>query len=314
MHGRVKERTSEEKERIRLAAEAEKVKQYCKDVDVVISHVQDHGPDRQTLKLTQIVLDTNPEYYTMWNLRRQALEKLQDEIPKSEMDNMYYEELKFIEHAISLNTKCYWTWHHRKWIVQRLAHLTDWQREVKLCTKLLNLDLRNFHCWSYRRFVASHANESLSQQFDYTTTKIEQNFSNYSAWHQRSALLLEIEKDDHGLLNALQNELELVRQAVYTEPNDQSPWIYHRWLMAQCKGVLTRLGRPPHELAQQELSHIKELLSIEPEAKWPLLTTATMMIDVDRSTYASEIKDILTTLKKVDPARQEYYKFLETKV
>ena len=40
-------------------------------------------------------------------------------------------------------------------------------------------------------------------------------------------------------LPSLGEELRLVRQAMFTEPEDQSAWMYHRWLLGQ---LLPHLG------------------------------------------------------------------------
>lgn len=88
-----------------------------------------------------------------------------------------------------------------------------------------------------------------STELAYTKQKIEANFSNFSAWHQRSkvytsmweqGLLDEAKNKDEGRylvflfsfwLTAYLQEFELVRQALYVDPYDQSSWIYHRWLV-----------------------------------------------------------------------------------
>mmetsp|Transcript_8134 Transcript_8134/g.9763 ORF Transcript_8134/g.9763 Transcript_8134/m.9763 type:complete len:144 (+) Transcript_8134:413-844(+) len=79
--------------------------------------------------------------------------------------------------------------------------------ELKLCSKMLAQDERNFHCWSYRnqqvhlyckeielRLKSAEAsmgakNWFLQQECDMAMSIIKRNFSNYSAWHYRGKLL-----------------------------------------------------------------------------------------------------------------------------
>jgi len=97
----------------------------------------------------------------------------------------------------------------------------------------------------------------------YTIRKIEGNMSNFSAWHQRSKVISslldtgQLSKDAFLERGELVNEtlersemkrpeFELARNAMYTDPNDQSVWMYHRWLVGLgerlnlvfCKGLM----------------------------------------------------------------------------
>ena len=47
------------------------------------------------------------------------------------------------------------------------------------------------HAWNYRRYILANMEKPppLSSELAYTTKKIEANFSNFSAWHQRSKVL-----------------------------------------------------------------------------------------------------------------------------
>lgn len=50
-------------------------------------------------------------------------------------------------------------------------------------------DSRNFHGWAYWRFLVDFMGLSAEDQETYVLSKIEENFSNYSAWHARTSVL-----------------------------------------------------------------------------------------------------------------------------
>lgn len=84
------------------------------------------------------------------------------------------------------------------------------------------------------------------QELEFSQQKIESNFSNYSAWHYRSKLLPLCFPADTTLLHVsaesstvqeekLLLEFDLVTNAIFTDPNDQSTWFYQQWLLGRAR-------------------------------------------------------------------------------
>jgi len=191
---------------------------------------------KEALQLNAKLLEINPEIYTAWNYRKLAIKQLLESEPDSAVIKQSLdEELRVVERALKRNYKSYGAWHHRKWVIALGYSSLD--HEFQLLDQFLKADSRNFHGWNYRRFVAEVKKSCDEDELKFTTKKINENFSNYSAWHNRSALLSHMLKNKSGGISAKEQELteeyELVRQALFTDSEDQSGWFYHLWLLGQ---------------------------------------------------------------------------------
>ncbi|EEB95242.1 hypothetical protein MPER_05820 [Moniliophthora perniciosa FA553] len=176
---------------------------------------------------------------------------------------------------LKMHPKIYWIWNHRRWCLENVPDgpgttgddqigwkKASWSKELLVVEKMLDADARNYHAWSYRRYILAEMPipRSETSELAYTTKKIESSFSNFSAWHQRSKVLSSLWAQ--GTLNEEQSkeaEYDLVKNAIFTDPNDQSAWIYHRWLVGSAKDK---------DLLQREISVIQELLDEQPDSKF----------------------------------------------
>uniref|UniRef100_A0AAX7VPC9 Geranylgeranyl transferase type-2 subunit alpha n=1 Tax=Astatotilapia calliptera TaxID=8154 RepID=A0AAX7VPC9_ASTCA len=258
MHGRVKIKTTAQQEEEKRKEREKKLKIYVAARDACFSKRNEGIWDDEALQLTQQLLSSNPDFATLWNYRREILMHLETVKDKDEVQKIYEAELSFTESCLKVNPKSYGSWHHRGWVSARLPR-PDWARELTLCDRCLSLDDRNFHCWDYRRMVVKMSGVPVDQELAFTDRLIGSNFSNYSSWHYRSTLLPLLHPESpeppspcreppqsspppspqthsHRVCEEqLLKEYELVQNAFFTDPNDQSAWFYYRWLLGRAE-------------------------------------------------------------------------------
>lgn len=135
---------------------------------------------------------------------------------------------------------------------------------------------------------------------------IEVNFSNYSAWHHRSISLLKfLQTDSDFFQKTLNEEFETLKSAFYTDPNDQSAWFYHRWLVDIVQK--TNSKKDSQDRIKEQLKVCEELLEIEPDSKWPLLTIIFLRNELEPNQKSLES---LEKLKNIDSDRNGFYQDL----
>uniref|UniRef100_A0A6I8QEN1 Geranylgeranyl transferase type-2 subunit alpha n=1 Tax=Xenopus tropicalis TaxID=8364 RepID=A0A6I8QEN1_XENTR len=236
MHGRIKVKTTLEQQEAKRKEREKKLQLYVSATQAALHKRETGQLDKEALDLTAQILALNPDFASLWNLRREVFLQLQTDRSEEEMQSLCLGELTFLENCLRVSPKSYGTWYHRCWIM-KIIPKPDWARELTLCNRFLEIDERNFHCWDYRRIVTQSSSVPLPEELEFTTSLIGKNFSNYSSWHYRSKLLPQIHPDPLRIgrvtEEALLNELELVQNAFFTDPNDQSAWFYHRWLLGR---------------------------------------------------------------------------------
>ncbi|KAF9985462.1 hypothetical protein BGZ65_010801 [Modicella reniformis] len=254
-HGQKKKAESPEVLKARQEHEAVLVREYCGLKDSLKEIIDSKKRDNDALRTTTALLRKGPDYYTVWNVRRTILQEgFLNGADSATADKVYTGELEFVQENLNLNPKSYWMWNHRRWCLEHMNQ-PRWDKELATVSKFLELDARNFHGWDYRRYIIRQLDlqdkaasdrilERAQSEFDFTSTKISQNFSNYSAWHNRSTLLGKLAEDmtdeEKGL--AIENEFDLVKNAIYTDPADQSAWLYDLWLIGREERSISILG------------------------------------------------------------------------
>ncbi|XP_077982832.1 geranylgeranyl transferase type-2 subunit alpha-like [Glandiceps talaboti] len=238
MHGRIKVKTTAEQKEAKRKEREKKLKLYNAATEKAFEKRANKEYDDEALELTGQMLNANSDFSTMWNYRKEIFVDYKDKKTAEEMEKIFKNELHFLEICLQQNPKSYGVWHHRCFIMDTMPN-ADWKRELELCNKFLEYDERNFHCWDYRRFVVQRSNVAVEAEVEYTNTKISSNFSNFSSWHYRSKLLPILYPDptkkERVKEDILHQEYELVQNAFFTDPNDQSAWFYHRWLLGRAE-------------------------------------------------------------------------------
>ncbi|KAJ2372369.1 Rab geranylgeranyltransferase [Coemansia sp. RSA 2607] len=309
MHGRrrelVREPTVDEK-----AQSKQRVDKYCALNTHVMELRSSNVYSEDALSTTRRLLELNTELHTIWNYRRQILVHLDGWKSEDGRQVILEQELAFLLEIIMKNIKSYWMWNHRVWALSQLPS-PSWDRELKLVAKLLAVDARNFHGWDYRRFVVSKVKEAADDpvavdvsEFAFTLEQINKDFANHSAWHNRSKLLPSVLQrcTDDERKKMMDDEIELIINAIYTDPEDQNAWLYHEWLLD-----IQPSRKEKCALLRDKVSKIRELLEIEDDSKRPLIELVETLVALDglepgsvTDAEKTECFDTLTRLKVLD--------------
>ena len=173
----------------------------------------------------------------------------------------------------------------------------------------------------------------IMDEFEFTTQKILQNFSNGSAFHYRSKLLpillcLQSKQNSYEEIYNLKKsfaveELDLVRNAIYTEPDDQTPWWYFRFIISWTH---PGNGKPEEihdfvDMLKEEWTCIEELVEAEGgKCKWGILglhLLASTLFElgfglgddeyIDTEYWKQKTQECLILLQELDPVRNSRY-------
>ena len=157
----------------------------------------------------------------------------------------------------------------------------------------------------------------LEQEFLYTTKMISTNLANFSAWHQRSKLaprlLSERKADDKARRAFMEHEFEQSLEALYTDPFNESVWVYHAWLMSnilpsspQSEPIASYTEEESLQELNRQIDNLKELLELETECThvYAALIRYATSLTTQVKEREQEIKSWLSNLIRLDPLRR----------
>jgi geranylgeranyl transferase type-2 subunit alpha len=321
---------------------------------IILERRQTMDLSDETLELTSKLLISNPDVYSIWNYRRDILIeqcsshqlnqiRQQEKVPDIDGKTVRDRELLLSANCIKRNPKscelplaaiprfvadrfyhismlvdC--SWHHRQWILDRFE--MDYASEFNLCKEFLKADQRNFHCWNYRRYLVGISSTPPQHEFSFAEEKILENFSNYSAFHHRSLFFDKLLVPPQQIL---EGELQIIENAVFTEPADQSAWWYFNFLLvwgSQRAATEATYEQWFKNLLLKQYASFQSLLEIEPKCKWVMTAIVSILDNLINSevadssashTYLVHRENLLKSLCSLDHSHARRYEYFLTK-
>ncbi|XP_022112441.2 geranylgeranyl transferase type-2 subunit alpha isoform X1 [Pieris rapae] len=260
-------------------------------------------PDLQDeFNYTTEKLHDNFSNYSAWHYRSKMLLQL---FPDKEggrpiQDSHYKRELKMVLSAAFTDPDDTSAWFYQRWLLGAVKNIT----QIVVCTVTLSK-------------VSIAFNNCVS--ISYIKEKIKLIINNHDVVGEWKSCLGN-EHDDLWVLNHdqnIKNHLDIKVEHILDDNeievmslHELKPGFYvgRNKISFQNKYSTTVLD----ELNEQ-LDACRQLLELEPDNKWTLLTTAFFLHCVDAKTYHKDIIDIISTLINIDEQRAGYYNDLKSK-
>ena len=330
--------------------------------------------------LTQRALERNPKAYGAWFHRKWILQKLRPSL------GVLQEELALTKQFLSVDERNFHCWNYRRFVVACLSGSWDGEWTIALVNKPTttltppttlstttlmgtqavtsnNNDHGNITTTQEEeKNIALIPIELIQSEFDFTTEKIQQNFSNFSAFHYRSQLLdlchcksgsdnangedeNENDTDRSTVLERImEEEFQLIEDAVCTEPDDQTCWWYHAILLDKLllatsnnENINSNDGNGDGDGSgdnflfsafrprlQEQAELFREILEDSPDCKWVILglfrvlkmlgTTNSEKEREENDEAGDEQEQLLQRLMEIDPYRSKRYEELRVKI
>jgi len=217
------------------------------------------------MKLLEKALRKSQKVYSIWFHRKWVVEKLFQACASEKEANAVLDvELDLCMRLLEVDERNFHCWNHRAYV---MGMMLSQQQRVMPSSAQQDLSKGDFRTLPseymdklYAKFnEAANSSENGKRRqegkksghvdlsaIDLKLSKdlINRNFSNYSAWHLRALLQQpaplascdDVQPAAKDLGIDIGEELEWVQQGIYTEPNDQSLWLYHHWLTVLGRG------------------------------------------------------------------------------
>jgi geranylgeranyl transferase type-2 subunit alpha len=278
----------------------------------------------EELTLTRKCLERNPKAYGAWFHRKWCLLQQRKQptpnntAPDNKVDEatVLQQELHLTEQFLNLDERNFHCWNYRRFLVGCLCGSTSGEiivgdtvvfgSQVGNTNQEQSVEVEGGTPCPALIMDTNKIQALLDSEFDFTTQKIQQNFSNGSAFHYRSKLLPFLSATKFSLTD----ELELIHNAIFTEPDDQTAWWYYDYILTRYCDNSDEEHQPSDAIdLKSEKELLEELIDAEGgRTKWGLLALYKVLSLMKKDDGVEERqKEILTTLIDLDPDRCARY-------